>query len=85
MYKQIYQVVRLPKVWSLIVVLLTCRLAFSTADNITSLKLTEKGFPREKLAILGTLMFPFGIFFSFFSLYPMSLYEHHWWARSYVP
>ena len=40
--------------------MLTCRVAFAAGDNITVLKLIEKGFPKESLAMLVVVMFPFG-------------------------
>ena len=43
----------------LIIVLATCRLAFAAGDNITVLKLIEHGFPKENMALMVVILFPF--------------------------
>ncbi|CEO99894.1 hypothetical protein PBRA_007628 [Plasmodiophora brassicae] len=60
-YYDIWNVIQLPAMRSLLVVLLTAKLAFSAADNVTVLKLVEKGFPRETMAFMVFLSFPFDI------------------------
>eukprot|EP00474_Spongospora_subterranea_P009617 CRZ10075.1 hypothetical protein [Spongospora subterranea] len=60
-YYDIWDVIQLPAMRSLLVILLTAKLAFSGADNVTILKLVEKGFPREAMALMVFLSFPFDI------------------------
>ena len=63
LYKQIYHILTLPPIQQLVVVLLTSRLAFTAADNITVLKLTEYGFPKEHMAVMVFFLFPFELVF----------------------
>eukprot|EP00475_Leptophrys_vorax_P013550 TRINITY_DN19921_c0_g2_i1.p1 TRINITY_DN19921_c0_g2~~TRINITY_DN19921_c0_g2_i1.p1 ORF type:complete len:300 (-),score=72.98 TRINITY_DN19921_c0_g2_i1:31-930(-) len=62
-YKDMWKVICLPSMRSLFFILLTAKVAFSTADNVTLLKLSEKGFPQEMLATSVVITFPFDIFF----------------------
>ena len=63
LYRRIWSVLCLAPVRSLLVVLLTSRLAFVAADNITVLKMTEKGFPKEHMAAMVFVLFPFELVF----------------------
>ena len=81
-YNQILQIISLRPMRWLIAVLLTTRLAFSTADAATVLKLAEKGFPRETMAFMVLLSFPFDVAIPIFiarwtrvhHIKPMSIY-----------
>lgn len=42
----------------LIFYLLTSRIGFAANDNVTVLKLTEKGLPKEHLGLLALISFP---------------------------
>lgn len=61
LYKRMWRILQLKPVRQLVLLLITCRVAFSCADNITVLKLLEKGFPRENMALMAVLMFPFDL------------------------
>jgi hypothetical protein len=62
-YKDMWKVVCLPSMRTLFFVMLTGRIAFAAADNTTMLKLREKGFPQQMLALSVVITFPFEIFF----------------------
>eukprot|EP01083_Nonionella_stella_P090389 252533_1 len=68
-YLDIIRVIRIPNVFKLIVVLLTCRIAFSCVDSVTSLKLNEKGFPKETAGLLVFVYVPFELIFPFVIAY----------------
>jgi len=63
LYKQIYHILSLAPIQQLVLILLTSRLAFTAADNITVLKLTEYGFPKEHMAVMVFFLFPFEMVF----------------------
>jgi len=63
LYKQIYHILSLRPIQHLVLILLTSRLAFTAADNITVLKLTEYGFPKEHMAVMVFFLFPFEMVF----------------------
>ena len=63
LYKQIYHILTLRPIQQLVLILLTSRLAFTAADNITVLKLTEYGFPKEHMAVMVFFLFPFEMVF----------------------
>jgi hypothetical protein len=46
---------------------LTARLGFAVADNVTPLKLVEKGFRKDNLALIVTIAFPFEFIFAIFA------------------
>jgi MFS transporter, PAT family, solute carrier family 33 (acetyl-CoA transportor), member 1 len=62
-YRDMWKIIKLPSMKMLFVILLTSKLAFSAADNISLLKLSEKGFPQEMMALSVVITFPFEIFF----------------------
>lgn len=62
-YRDIWRIIQLPTMKSLMVLLLTARLGFAAVDNVTMLKLNEKGFPKEVAALSVLLTFPFEILF----------------------
>lgn len=68
----------------LIMVLLICKLGFITNDAVTGLKLLEKGFQKEDLALTVLIDFPLQIILSYFAakwsrgenpLFPVSLFS----------
>ena len=60
-YLQLVQVLKLPSVQTYILLILTSKVAFSAADNITALKLIENGLPRDKMALMALPMIPLQI------------------------
>jgi len=60
-YKQIWAICQLKHVQLLIVVHLFAKVGFAANDAATGLKLVEKGFKREDLAIVVLIDFPFQI------------------------
>lgn len=71
-YGTIYRILRLPNVRRLASVLLLARIGFTALDAIAPLKLIERGFPREKLALTVLIDFPCQIIIGF--------YAAHWSA-----
>lgn len=65
-YKSMFQVLKLPTIQSFIVVHLVCKIAFQANEGATNLKLLEKGFGREDLAITVLIDFPFEIVFGYY-------------------
>jgi PAT family acetyl-CoA transporter-like MFS transporter 1 len=63
LYLRIWRILKLKPVQKLVFILFTARLAFVCIDNITILKLTERGFPRETMAVLVFILFPFEMIF----------------------
>eukprot|EP01084_Bolivina_argentea_P257048 432963_1 len=68
-YIDILRVIRIPNVFKLIIILLTCRIAFCCVDSVTSLKLNEKGFPKETAGLLVFIYVPFELIFPFIIAY----------------
>ena len=56
-----------PDLRSFIVVLLTAKIGFICHEAVTSLKLLEKGFSKEDLALSVLLDFPLQIFFGYYA------------------
>jgi len=63
-YRQILSIIKLPAMQTYMIVLMICRLGFVVADSITPLKLVEKGFRKDNLAVLVTIAFPFEFLFA---------------------
>jgi PAT family acetyl-CoA transporter-like MFS transporter 1 len=61
-YKQALQIARLPAVLKLSAILLTRAVAFSAAETLTTLKLLERGVPKQHMATLSALMTPVSVF-----------------------
>jgi PAT family acetyl-CoA transporter-like MFS transporter 1 len=61
LYLRMWRILQLSPVRRLALILLTCRLAFTAADSITVLKLLEKGFPKENMAMMAVVQFPFDL------------------------
>ncbi|XP_077257319.1 acetyl-coenzyme A transporter 1 isoform X2 [Temnothorax americanus] len=60
-YKLLWDIVKLPTIKTTIIFLLTAKIGFSACDAVTSLKLIEAGFPKEKFAFMAVPMIPLQI------------------------
>ncbi|VEU22892.1 DEKNAAC103975 [Brettanomyces naardenensis] len=65
-YRRMYSVTKLPNVRTFILLLLVCKIAFQANEGATDLKLLDKGFSREDLAITVLIDFPFEIIFGYY-------------------
>jgi len=60
-YQTLWKIVTLPLMPAMVAFLLTSKVGFSAADSVTSLKLIERGVPKDKLAMLAIPMIPLNI------------------------
>ncbi|XP_051873257.1 acetyl-coenzyme A transporter 1 [Pristis pectinata] len=60
-YKSLICIIRMPAILNFCILLLTSKIGFSAADEVTGLKLIEMGVPKEQLAILAVPMVPLQI------------------------
>ncbi|XP_050521728.1 acetyl-coenzyme A transporter 1-like isoform X2 [Daktulosphaira vitifoliae] len=60
-YKLLGDIMRLPSVKSLSIILLTAKVGFSAVDAVSSLKIIDKGVPKDDLAMIGLLIIPLQI------------------------
>lgn len=67
-YKIILRIIRLPHMKSFMLVLLTAKIGFIANSAVTALKLLEKGFSREDLALAVLIDFPFQIIFGYYAV-----------------
>ncbi|KAF9113934.1 hypothetical protein BGX27_000465 [Mortierella sp. AM989] len=67
-YEIILRIIRLPHMKSFMVVLLTAKIGFIANDAVTALKLLEKGFSKEDLALAVLIDFPFQIIFGYYAV-----------------
>lgn len=65
-YKTLWGILSLPTVRSFALILLSFKFGFSAYDAVAPLKLLEKGFPREFLALTVLIDFPFQMAMGFF-------------------
>lgn len=65
-YKILWKMVRHPLIPVVIFWLLTAGFAYSAAEEMTNLKLIERGVPKEKIAMLAIPMIPVKILFTLF-------------------
>ncbi|CAM9023621.1 unnamed protein product [Wickerhamomyces anomalus] len=65
-YKTMFQVLRLPAIKTFITLHLISKIGFLVNESATNLKLLEKGFAREDLAITVLIDFPFEIIFGYY-------------------
>lgn len=65
-YKTLWGIVTLPTVKSFALILLSFKFGFSAYDAVAPLKLLEKGFPKEFLALTVLIDFPFQMVMGFF-------------------
>ncbi|KAL0477611.1 MFS transporter, PAT family, solute carrier family 33 [Acrasis kona] len=63
-YKRMVSILSLPNVKLYAILLLTCRLGFIVSDAVMPLKLVEKGFKKDNLALMVTIAFPFEFLFA---------------------
>ncbi|KAI0244199.1 hypothetical protein L0F63_007248 [Massospora cicadina] len=66
-YRTIVEICRLPHIRSLVGVLLVCKVGFICNEAVTSLKLLDRGFKKEDLALIALIDFPFQIVFGFYA------------------
>lgn len=60
-YRELFAVLKLPAIRSLLTVLLTVKTGFSAYDNVTALKLLDLGFPKESMAMMAVVQAPFAL------------------------
>ncbi|CCH45288.1 putative membrane protein [Wickerhamomyces ciferrii] len=65
-YHSMFQVLSLPSIKTFIILHLISKIGFLTNESATNLKLLEKGFAREDLAITVLIDFPFEIIFGYY-------------------
>jgi len=68
-YSDIMRILKMHNVLKLVMVLLTCRLAFCCVDNAAGLKLLELGYPKESAGLLVFFLVPFELMFPLFISY----------------
>ncbi|ODQ79058.1 hypothetical protein BABINDRAFT_171869 [Babjeviella inositovora NRRL Y-12698] len=66
-YRSMFQVLKLRNVQLLILIHLVCKIGFQTNEAATNLKLLERGFLKEDLAITVLIDFPFEIIFGYYA------------------
>ncbi|KAF9436260.1 hypothetical protein BGZ76_004465 [Entomortierella beljakovae] len=67
-YKIILKIIRLPHMKSYITILLIAKVGFIANSAVTALKLLEKGFSKEDLALAAMIDFPFQIVFGYYAV-----------------
>ncbi|KAG0006453.1 hypothetical protein BGZ65_007859 [Modicella reniformis] len=67
-YKIILSIIRLPHMKSYMIVLLTAKIGFIANGAVTALKLLEKGFSKEDLALTVLIDFPVQIIFGYYAV-----------------
>ncbi|KAF9436723.1 hypothetical protein BGZ76_003165 [Entomortierella beljakovae] len=67
-YQIILRIIKLPHMKSFMLVLLTAKIGFIANDAVTALKLLEKGFSKEDLALAVLIDFPFQILFGYYAV-----------------
>ncbi|SCU81358.1 LAFA_0C04302g1_1 [Lachancea sp. 'fantastica'] len=65
-YRSFFKVLKLPSVQSLMAIHLFSKFAFQCNEGATNLKLLERGFKREDLAVTVLIDFPFEIIFGYY-------------------
>lgn len=65
-YHRMFSVLKLKNVQKFIVILLVSKIAFQANDGATDLKLLDKGFAKEDLAIAALIDFPFELVFGYY-------------------
>lgn len=66
-YKSMYNVLKLNNIQILIMVHLVAKIGFQANEAVTNLKLLEKGFSKEDLALTVLIDFPFEIIFGYYA------------------
>ena len=67
-YKIILKIIHLPHMKSYMLVLLMAKVGFIANSAVTALKLLEKGFSKEDLALAVLIDFPFQIIFGYYAV-----------------
>lgn len=65
-YQQLLVILKLRPVQTYAIFVLTAKIGFAAAENITGLKLIESGLPREKIALIALPMVPIQILLPLF-------------------
>ncbi|KAJ3018474.1 UNVERIFIED_CONTAM: hypothetical protein HDU68_011136 [Siphonaria sp. JEL0065] len=65
-YKHIFQVISLPNMKKLIAMIMISKIGFMAHDSVSALKLLEKGFSKEDLALTVLIDFPIQIFVGYY-------------------
>ncbi|ODV63048.1 MFS general substrate transporter, partial [Ascoidea rubescens DSM 1968] len=65
-YVAMYKVIKLKNVQEFMIILLISKIGFQVNESATSLKLLEKGFSKEDLALTTLIDFPFEIIFGYY-------------------
>ncbi|ORY44040.1 hypothetical protein BCR33DRAFT_233709 [Rhizoclosmatium globosum] len=65
-YKEIFQVISLPNMKRLIFMTMVSKIGFMAHDSVSALKLLEKGFSKEDLALTVLIDFPIQIFVGYY-------------------
>ncbi|CDK25942.1 unnamed protein product [Kuraishia capsulata CBS 1993] len=66
-YKKMIAILRLPNVRAFVILHLISKIGFQANEGATNLKLLEKGFSKEDLAITVLIDFPFEIIFGYYA------------------
>ncbi|SAM05814.1 hypothetical protein [Absidia glauca] len=66
-YSTIWKICRLPHMKNFVIVLMVAKIGFICHEAVTSLKLVEKGFSKEDMALSVLLDFPLQIFFGYYA------------------
>ncbi|RIB10760.1 acetyl-coenzyme A transporter 1 [Gigaspora rosea] len=66
-YKTIWDICKMPHLRKFIAVLLVAKIGFIANEAVTGLKLLEKGFSKEDLALAVLIDFPFQILFGYYA------------------
>ncbi|TPX34605.1 hypothetical protein SeMB42_g07298 [Synchytrium endobioticum] len=66
-YRQIWSICTLPQMQKFIAIMLIAKLGFIASESVTGLKLLEKGFKKEDLALAVLIDFPFEIVFGYYA------------------
>ncbi|CAG9860451.1 unnamed protein product [Phyllotreta striolata] len=57
-YLSLKDILKLPPIQTLVLILLTCKIGFSSTDSLMALKLVEAGIPKEKLGLMAIPLIP---------------------------
>ncbi|ORZ11442.1 acetyl-coenzyme A transporter 1-domain-containing protein [Absidia repens] len=66
-YTTIWKICKLPHMKNFVIVLMVAKIGFICHEAVTSLKLVEKGFSKEDMALSVLLDFPLQIFFGYYA------------------
>lgn len=84
-YQSMYSMLKLPAIQSLIMVHVVAKIAFQANEAVTNLKLLEKGFSKEDLALTVLIDFPFEIIFGYYAAkWSTGSYPLRPWMLGYV-